>query len=85
LPGGSNLSAGEKQLISLLRALVRGCKVLIMDEATSSVDAETDAVVQRIIQREFADVTVSTIYISFRYLAGCMVDRRQGRRQDISG
>ena len=56
---GSNFSAGEKQLLSLLRALVRGCKVLVMDEATSSVDPETDALIQRIIQTEFSQVTVS--------------------------
>ena len=57
---GSNFSAGEKQLLSLIRALVRGCKVLILDEATSSVDPETDGLIQRIIQTEFADVTVSS-------------------------
>ncbi|ORY22828.1 ABC transporter type 1, transmembrane domain-containing protein [Naematelia encephala] len=56
---GSNFSAGERQLLSLVRALVRGCKVLLLDEATSSVDPETDAVIQRIIQTEFSDVTVS--------------------------
>ena len=54
-----NFSVGEKQVLSLIRALVRGCKVLILDEATSSVDPETDALIQRIIQTEFADVTVS--------------------------
>lgn len=56
---GNNLSAGEKQVLSLLRALVRGSKLLVMDEATSSVDAETDALIQNIVKTEFADVTVS--------------------------
>lgn len=48
------------QTVSLVRALVRGCKVLILDKATSSVDPETDALIQRIIQTEFSDVTVSS-------------------------
>ena len=56
---GANFSAGEKQLMSLLRALIRGCKVLILDEATSSVDPETDSLIQRIIQTQLKDVTVS--------------------------
>ncbi len=41
--------------------MVRRCKVLLLDEATSSVDPETDALVQRIIQTEFADVTLISI------------------------
>jgi ABC-type transport system involved in cytochrome bd biosynthesis fused ATPase/permease subunit len=69
---GNNYSAGERQLrectkaddgltsVSLLRALVRGCKVLLLDEATSSVDPETDAIIQRIVQTEFSDVTVGS-------------------------
>jgi ABC-type multidrug transport system fused ATPase/permease subunit len=56
---GGNFSAGEKQLLSLIRAMVRDCKVLILDEATSSVDLETDGLIQRIIQTQFADTTVS--------------------------
>ncbi|WVW86790.1 hypothetical protein I302_108844 [Kwoniella bestiolae CBS 10118] len=58
---GSNFSAGERQLLMLIRALVRGSKILILDEATSSVDPETDALIQRIIQTEFSDIVIVSI------------------------
>ncbi|KAI0700340.1 ATP-dependent bile acid permease [Cytidiella melzeri] len=51
---GSNYSAGEKQLVALCRALIKNSKITVLDEATSSVDAETDAKLQRIIQTQFA-------------------------------
>ncbi len=52
---GSNFSAGERQLVALCRALVKNSKVIILDEATSSVDVETDSSVQKAIQDEFKD------------------------------
>lgn len=58
---GSNFSLGEKQLIAFARALVRNSKILILDEATSSVDYETDTKVQATIKREFDQCTILCI------------------------
>lgn len=58
---GANYSAGEKQLLSLCRALVKNSRVIVLDEATSSVDVETDAKLQRTIQTEFATSTLLCI------------------------
>jgi len=49
--GGSTLSAGERQLLSFGRALAYGPKVLILDEATSSVDPETERLIQEAISK----------------------------------
>lgn len=58
---GENYSLGEKQLVAFARALVRGSKILILDEATSSVDFATDKKLQDAIAREFKDCTILCI------------------------
>ncbi|KAI5952286.1 hypothetical protein KGF54_003152 [Candida jiufengensis] len=58
---GSNFSLGEKQLITLARALIRDCKILILDEASSAVDNATDTMIQETIRTEFKNCTVICI------------------------
>ncbi|KAJ7284398.1 multidrug resistance-associated ABC transporter [Mycena rebaudengoi] len=58
---GSNYSAGEKQLLALCRALVKNSSIIVLDEATSNVDAETDAKLQQTIKTEFAAATLLCI------------------------
>lgn len=75
--GGTNFSVGQRQLLVIARAMLTGASIVIMDEATASVDADTDARIQRVFRSEFKNATCITVahrLNTSEFSAGCYYD-----------
>ncbi|XP_011138357.1 multidrug resistance-associated protein 7 isoform X2 [Harpegnathos saltator] len=69
--GGGNLSAGQRQLFCLVRAVLHNAKIVCIDEATANVDQETDKFIQATIKSSFQSATVITIAHRIRTIMHC--------------
>ncbi|KKY13554.1 putative abc transporter [Diplodia seriata] len=91
--GGKNLSQGQRQLVGLGRAILRRSPVVILDEATASIDKETAAAIQSLLRAELSESTVITIAHRVEAVRGAdfavVLERgrvvRAGRLEDVVG
>jgi len=79
--GGDELSQGQKQLISFARALIRDPHILILDEATSSIDTETETIIQKSVNKMLAGRTSIIIAHRLSTIVDCsrIVVMKDGR------
>ena len=77
--GGRNFSQGQRQLLGITRAVLRRSSIIILDEATASIDVETSLKLQEIIRAEMGEATVVTIAHRVEAVKGADYVMRQER------
>ena len=66
-----NFSSGQKQLLCLARAVLRKNRIVMMDEATSNIDNESDRLIQEVVRNRFSECTMLIIAHRMRTVVGC--------------